>query len=118
VGKVAVKGVEIAGNHLNESAILKISLLPPMPTPLRRLLNHLPLPQSGGELYVRSSWHKPSQYDQLLSRPPFQAFNKLRADHFRRGLLRRRLFKSLLRWGLMFGAAWIVIESVRALALL
>lgn len=89
-----------------------------MPTPLRRLLNHLPLTQGGGELYVRSSWHKPTPYDQLLSRPPFQTFNKLSADHFRRGLLRRRLLKGLWRWGLMFGAAWIVIESVRALSLL
>ncbi|MDQ5977083.1 MAG: hypothetical protein QG602_55 [Verrucomicrobiota bacterium] len=89
-----------------------------MPTPLRRLLNHLPLLQGGSEQYVRSSWHKPSPYDQLVSRPPFQAFNKLRADHFRRGLFRRRLMKGILRWGLMFGVAWVVIESVRALVLL
>jgi hypothetical protein len=118
VGKVGVKGVEIEIIDLNESAILTIPHLPPVPTPLRRLLNHLPLPQGGGELYVRSSWHKPSPFDQWLSQPPFRPLNKLRADNFGRNLRRRRLLRGLVRWGLMFAAAWVVIESVRAIILL
>ena len=89
-----------------------------MPTPLRRLLNHLPLPQGNGELYVRSSWHKPTPFDQWLSQAPFRPMNKLRADHFGRSLRRRRLLRGLLRWGVMFAAAWVVLESARALVLL
>ncbi len=89
-----------------------------MPTPLRRLLNHLPLPQGGGELYVRSSWHKPTPYDQWLSQPPFRPLNKLRADHFGRSLRRRRLLRALVRGSLVAAAVWVVFESVRALVLL
>jgi hypothetical protein len=85
-----------------------------MPTPLRRLLNHLPLPHGNGELYVRSSWHKPTPFDQWISRPPFRA--ALPANHFGRSLRRRRLFVSLLRWGLSLGVAWVIIESLRALS--
>jgi hypothetical protein len=86
-------------------------------SPLRRLRNLLPLPQSG-ELYVRSTWHKPTPYDQWRSQPPFRPLNTLRADHFGRSLRRRRLLRGLLRWSLMFGAAWVVLESARALVLL
>lgn len=89
-----------------------------MPLLLRRLLNLLPLPQSGSELYVRSSWHKPTPFDQSRSQPPFRPLNTLRADHFGRSLRRRRFLRGLLRWGVMFAAAWIVIESARAFALL
>jgi hypothetical protein len=86
-----------------------------MPTPLRRLLNHLPIPQGSGELYVRSSWHKPTPFGQWATQPPFRP--ALRANHFARGLRRRRLMRGLLRWSLTFFVAWVVIESVRAMAL-
>lgn len=85
-----------------------------MPTPLRRLLNHLPLPHGNGELYVRSSWHKPTPFDQWISRPPFRA--SLPANYFGRNLRRRRLAISLLRWCFSLGVAWVIIESVRALS--
>lgn len=89
-----------------------------MPLLLRRLLNLLPFPHGGGVLYVRPSWHKPTPFDQWRSQPPFRPVNTLRADHFGRSLRRRRLFRGLLRWGLMFAAAWVVLESARAFALL
>jgi len=86
-----------------------------MPTPLRRLLNLLPLPHGSGDLYIRSSWHKPTPFDQWISRPPFRP--ALRANHFSRGLRRRRLVRRLVRWSVSLAGAWIVIESVRALSL-
>lgn len=86
-----------------------------MPRSLRRLLNLLPLP-SGSVLYVRPSWHKPTPYDQWRSQPPFRPLNTLRADHFGRSLRRRRRLRGLLRWAALFVVAWVVLESVRALA--
>ncbi|MEJ1974061.1 MAG: hypothetical protein WDM96_16880 [Lacunisphaera sp.] len=90
-----------------------------MPTPLRRLLNHLPLPSGGrGDLYIRSSWHKPTPYDQWTSQPPFRVAPALRTNHFGRGLRRRRLARWAVRLGLALAALWLVIESVRGLGLL
>ena len=86
-----------------------------MPTPLRRLLNHLPSPHGSGELYVRATWHKPTPFGQWISQPPFRP--ALRANHFARTLRRRRVGRGLLRWTLSLAVAWVVIESVRALAL-
>ncbi len=89
-----------------------------MPLPLRRLLNLLPLPQSGGDLYVRPTWHKPTPFDHWHSEPPFRPLNRLRADHFGRTLRRRRLQRLLLGAALAGAAGWIVFESVRALVML
>lgn len=109
-----MKGADIDTINLNGSAILDDPLLP-MPTPLRRLLNHLPIPQGSGDLYVRSSWHKPTPFGQWISRPPFRP--ALKANHFARGLRRRRLMRGLLRWGLSLVIAWVVLESARAISL-
>lgn len=84
---------------------------------LRRLLNHLPSIPGGRVQYVRASWHKPTPFDQWRSQPPFRPLNTLRADHFGRSLRRRRLAWATLRWTLGFGVAWVVVESVRAMAL-
>jgi hypothetical protein len=86
-----------------------------MPTPLRRLLNHLPIPHGGGELYVRSSWHKPTPFGQWLSQPPFRP--SLKANHFARSLRRRRLIRGSIRAVLSLTVAWIAIESARAVGL-
>ena len=110
-----MKGVEIEIIDLNGSAILT-EPTNPMPTPLRRLLNHLPIPHGSGELYVRSSWHKPTPFGQWITQPPFRP--ALRANHFARSLRRRRLVTGLFRWSLRFFVAWVVIESVRAITML
>jgi hypothetical protein len=89
-----------------------------MPPPLRRLLSALPFVQNGAELYVRTGWHKPTPYDEWRSQPPFRPTNTLRADHFGRSLRRRRAVRGLVRWSLMLGVAWLVIESVQSLSLL
>lgn len=87
-----------------------------MTTNLRRFFNHLPLPQGGGEIYVRPSWHKPTPFDQCVSRPPFRmaAFDSYHGRKLRLQLWGRRL----LRWGMTLAIAWVVLESARALVLL
>lgn len=89
-----------------------------MPTPIRRLLNLLPLPQGGGDLYVRPTWHKPTPFDPWPAQPPYRPMNTLRADHFVRCLRRRRLRRALVLGGIVALATWIAVESVRALVLL
>lgn len=84
---------------------------------LRRLLNYLPIPHGRSDrLYVKSSWHKPTPFDQWRSQAPFRARPALRTDHFGRGLRRRRIVRGLIRWTIALAIAWIVRESVRAVA--
>jgi hypothetical protein len=84
---------------------------------LRRLLNYLPHPPGRSDrLYVRSSWHKPTPYDQWRSQAPFRARPGLRTDHFGRELRRRRLVRGLIRWMIALALVWIVWESIRAVA--
>lgn len=86
---------------------------------LRRLLNYLPIPHGRSDrLYLKSSWHKATPYDQWRSQAPFRARPALRTDHFRRGLRRRRIVRGLLRWTIVGAITWIVWESVRAVIML
>jgi hypothetical protein len=90
-------------------------------TTLRRLLNYLPLTPGGrGELYVRSSWHKPTPFDQWKSQPPFRpTVQHLRTFYFTRAVRRQRLLVRGTLAGLgAVAAIWLVVESVRGLALL
>lgn len=89
-----------------------------MPLTLRRLLNRLPIPHgSRGEVYIRSSWHKPTQFDPMRSQAPFRPrLAALRSDHFGRTLRRQRFVRGLVRGTLVLATAWIVWESIRALA--
>lgn len=84
---------------------------------LRRLLNYLPLPHGRSDrLYVRSSWHKPTPYDQWRSQAPFRTRPVLRTDHFGRELRRRRLVRGIIRWTIALALAWVLWESIRAVA--
>ena len=92
-----------------------------MPTNLRRLLNHLPLFQGGrGAIYIRSSWHKPSPFDQWTSQPPFRPMTHppLRTEYFGRSPRRLRLMRGLVYGVVAIATVWLVVESVRGLALL
>jgi len=87
-----------------------------MPLNLRRLLNHLPIPHGGrGVIYLKSTWHKPTAFDQWCSQPPFRPRTTLRTDHFGRELRRQRLGRRLFRATLFLLVAWIAWESIRAL---
>lgn len=89
-----------------------------MPLPLRRLLNRLPLlPSGNGDLYVRSTWHKPTPYDQWKSQAPWRPMMTLRTDHFGRSLRRQRLLRVTLRGGILFVIGWLIWESARGLQL-
>jgi hypothetical protein len=84
---------------------------------LRRLLNHLPIPHGGRrEIYLKASWHKPTPFDQWRSQAPFRSRSPLRTDHFGRSQRRHRLVRWLLRGTLTLLVAWIMVESIRALA--
>jgi hypothetical protein len=86
---------------------------------LRRLLNYLPLPHGGSsEIYIRASWHKPTPFDQWKSQPPWRPAPALRTNHFGRNLRRQRLARLAVRWAVSLAAAWLIIESIRGLALL
>jgi len=83
---------------------------------LRRLLNYLPIPRGRShQMYLKSSWHKPTPFDQWRSQAPFRARPALRANHFGRGLRRQRFVRGLIRWTIVFAVAWIVLESIRAI---
>lgn len=85
---------------------------------LRRLLDHLPSPLGrSDQMYLKPSWHQPTPFDQWRSQAPFPHRPRFRTDHFRRGLRRRRLVRGLIRWTTAFAAAWLVSESLRALAI-
>ena len=90
-----------------------------MPTNLRRLLNHLPLSPGGrGAIYIRSSWHKPTPFDQWTSQPPFRLPRAvLRTNHFGRVQRRQRLVRWTIRLAIVAAAIWLVVESARGLAL-
>ena len=88
-----------------------------MPLTLRRLLNYLPIRPGGrGEIYLKASWHKPTPFDQWRSQAPFRSRSPLRTNHFGRGLRRQRFFRWFVRGSIALILAWVVIESIRALA--
>lgn len=87
-----------------------------MPLPLRRLLNHLPLPHGSSDaLYVKATWHKPTPFDQWKSQPPFRPMT--RHYDFGRTLRWQRWRRASLRWAIAFGVAWLILESARGLQL-
>ncbi len=92
-----------------------------MSNTLRRLLNHLsPTSGGSGDLYVRSSWHKPTPFDQWKSQPPFRpTVQHLRTFYFTRTVRRQRLLLRSAAFGLgAVIALWLIVESVRGLILL
>jgi len=90
-----------------------------VPTNLRRLLNHLPLSPSGrGAIYIRSTWHKPTQFSQWTSQFPFRTPRAtLRTNHFGRVQRRQRLVRWAIRLTIASAAVWLVVESARGLTL-
>ncbi len=89
-----------------------------MTTALRRVLNHLPLPQGrSGEIYVRSSWHRPMPFEQWPTRVPFRPAPTLRTNYFSRGLRRARWARVFAAVAVSAGVLWLVVESARGLAL-
>jgi hypothetical protein len=82
---------------------------------LRRLLNHLPIALGmRTDKHLRTTRVKHAQLASFLGESGFRSFN---VDHYERSLRRRRFAKGLFLWASAFGAAWIVLESARAVML-
>jgi hypothetical protein len=84
-----------------------------MPLAVRRLLNQLPLNHGMRiDRRLRTTQLKHAQFASFLE---MDGFGVHHVDRYERGLRRRRIAKWLLLWGTAFFAAWIALESVRAL---
>jgi hypothetical protein len=82
---------------------------------MRRLLNHLPIALGmRSDRRLRTTRLKHAQFASFLEESGFRTHN---VDHHERSLRRRRLVTGLFKWALAFGAAWVALESARALTL-
>lgn len=81
----------------------------------RRLLNHLPISLGmRSDKRLRTAQVKHAQFACYLEETGFRTHN---VDRYERSLRRRRVAKLLFLWACAFGAAWVVIESARAVTL-
>ena len=82
---------------------------------VRRLLNQLPLALGmRSDRRLRATRLKHAQFASFLEDTGFRAVT---LDSYERGLRRRRVAKALLWWSTAFAAAWVALESARAVAL-
>ena len=82
---------------------------------LRHLLNQLPI-----SLGMRSDRRLKAtrlKHAQFASHLEGTGFGHRDVDYHERGLRRRRAAKALFLWATAFGAAWVVLESAKALTL-
>jgi hypothetical protein len=81
----------------------------------RHLLNQLPIAFGmRSDRRLRTARVKHAQFACFLEETGFRTHN---VDRYERSLRRRRLAKGLLLWASAFAAAWIVLESARAVML-
>ena len=79
----------------------------------RHLLNQLPIAFGmRSDRRLKTTRLKHAQFACYLGETGFRSHN---VDHHERSLRRRRAVKTLFLWATAFGAAWIVLESARAL---
>jgi hypothetical protein len=81
----------------------------------RRLLNHLPISLGArSDKRLRTAQVKHAQFACYLEETGFRTHN---VDRYERSLRRRRAIKLLLLAASAFGAAWVILESARAVML-
>lgn len=81
----------------------------------RRLLNHLPIALGvRSDKRLRTARVKHAQFACFLEETGFRTHN---VDRYERSLRRRRVAKVLFLWGSAFAAAWVILESARAVML-
>ena len=81
----------------------------------RRLLNQLPIAFGmRSDKRLRTARVKQAQFACFLEETGFRTHN---VDRYERSLRRRRIAKGLFLWVSAFAAAWIVLESARAVML-
>lgn len=82
---------------------------------VRRLLNHLPIALGmRSDKRLRTAQVKHAQFACYLEETGFRTHN---VDRYERSLRRRRVAKGLFLWASAFGAAWVILESARAVML-
>ncbi len=81
----------------------------------RHLLNQLPI--AFGMRSDRRLKTARLKHAQFVSYLEVSGFRSHHVDHHERSLRRRRVFKTLFLWATAFGAAWVALESARAVAL-
>jgi hypothetical protein len=82
---------------------------------MRRLLNHLPIALGvRSDRRLRTTRLKHAQFASYLEETGFRTHQ---VDHHERSLRRRRLARALFLWATAFAAAWIALESARAITL-
>lgn len=82
---------------------------------LRHLLNQLPIAfGQRSDRRLRTARLKHAQFACFLEETGFRQQD---TDHHDRSLRWRRRFKGMFLWATAFGAAWIALESARALTL-
>ena len=82
---------------------------------MRRLLNQLPINHGmWSDRRLRTTQLKHAQFATFLE---MDGFGFHHVDRYERSMRRRRIAKLILLWGTAFFAAWVALESVRALTI-
>ena len=82
---------------------------------MRRLLNQLPINHGmRSDRRLRTTQLRHAQFASFLETDGFGVHH---LDRYERSLRRRRIAKWILLWGTAFFAAWVILESARALTL-
>lgn len=82
---------------------------------MRRLLNQLPINHGmRSDRRLRTTQLKHAQFATFLE---MDGFGSHHVDRYERSMRRRRIAKLILLWGTAFFAAWVALESVRALTI-
>ena len=81
----------------------------------RHLLNQLPIAFGmRSDKRLRTARVKHAQFACFLEETGYRTHH---VDHYERSLRRRRFAKGLFLWASAFAAAWVVLESARAVIL-
>ena len=84
-----------------------------MPRPIARLLGHLPTTSPFRlDRTLRVSGVKQAQFVSYLESSGYRTHH---VDRYEQSLRRRRLAKAVFFWVSAFAAAWVVLESAKAL---
>jgi len=113
MGKRSMKGGRKPTFHFNGSAIFRLKTC--MRLPLSRLLSHLPTTNPFRlDRTLRVSGVKQAQFVSYLESSGYRSYQ---VDRYEQSMRRRRLAKAAFFWITAFVAAWIVIESAKALVI-
>ena len=86
-----------------------------MRRPLAKVLSHLPTTNPFRlDRTLRVSGVKQAQFVSYLESSGYRSYQ---INHYEQSLRRRRLAKAVFFWATAFAAAWVVLESAKALVI-